>query len=99
MIKFFDVELIQYKFTYILDILACKLIIKVNGEYIDIIFDIAERNIKTEQNISFLLKPEFSDEINIIITKEYLSFEINDNEYYFKINNFTLEKSDFCESY
>lgn len=99
MIKFFDVELIQYKFTYILDILACKLIIKVNGEYIDIIFDIAERNIKTEQQMPYFLKPEFSDEINIIITKEYLSFEINDNEYCFEINNFTLEKSDFCESY
>lgn len=99
MIKFFDVELIQYKFTYILDTFCCKIILKTDENYINIIFNIVERNIKTEQQMPYFLKPEFSDEINIIITKEYLSFEINDNEYCFEINNFTLEKSDFCESY
>lgn len=99
MIKFFDVELIQYKFTYILDTFGCKIILKTDENYINIIFNIVERNIKTEQQMPYFLKPEFSDEINIIITKEYLSFEINDNEYCFEINNFTLEKSDFCESY
>lgn len=56
MIKFFNVELIQYKFIYMLDILSCKLIIKVSEEYIDIIFDIAERNINTEQNMPFFFK-------------------------------------------
>ena len=99
MIKFFDVELLQYKFTYILDTFACKIILKIDENYIDIIFNIVERNIKTEQQMPYFLKPEFSEGLNVIITKDYMSFEINNIDYGFKIDNFTIEESDFCHKY